>query len=165
MLTGHIAPDPKPKKNRELKTEILPVTVTPVTSAPTNAAAAKAAQAAKLAAKKALPVTTAKPVEAPGPASAVQTAEEQPKLDALPTTSTTATLSSVEAAFAKTTLAESQNARQKPRVVLPKAAVALPLKPIPTPVLGVHEASSRTAPVETTPMATPRSGSPVQRAP
>lgn len=25
-----IAPDPKPKKNRELKTEILPVTVTPV---------------------------------------------------------------------------------------------------------------------------------------
>lgn len=25
-----LAPDPKPKKNRELKTEILPVTVTPV---------------------------------------------------------------------------------------------------------------------------------------
>lgn len=25
-----VAPDPKPKKNRELKTEILPVTVTPV---------------------------------------------------------------------------------------------------------------------------------------
>ncbi|KAF7194811.1 tRNA-specific adenosine deaminase subunit tad2 [Pseudocercospora fuligena] len=53
------APDPKPKKNRELKTEILPVTVTPTTGAPTNAAAAaRAIAAAKAPVPQLAPIPT-----------------------------------------------------------------------------------------------------------
>ncbi|KAI5356927.1 putative cytidine and deoxycytidylate deaminase domain, APOBEC/CMP deaminase, zinc-binding protein [Septoria linicola] len=161
------APDPKPKKNRELKTEILPVTVTPVTSAPTNAAAAKAAQAAKLATKKALAESKAAMA-----ASTASTATEKPVRtvrfeEAELSTKKSPSLGPVAwgkpRAEPNTTTAPV--AKPKPRVVLPKVPVALPLKPIPTPVLGMHNATSKTAPVEATPMATPRGGSPTGRGP
>ncbi|CAK1360125.1 tRNA-specific adenosine deaminase subunit tad2 [Cercospora beticola] len=162
------APDPKPKKNRELKTEILPVTVTPVTSAPTNAAAARAAQAAKLAAKKAaLPPPTQANKQAAAPATAP--AAEKPSVEEQ--VSTKLSNLSIEAkaqppdASSKPSADASAAPRPKPRVVLPKVPVALPLKPIPTPVLGVHNATSKTAPVEATPLATPRTQSPVRKAP